>query len=461
MKFNKLKSNIFVACIILAGIVIVTSCKKYVEIPVGKGLLTNTQVYSTDSSATGATLALYTGNTNTSAVQNMSWLGGLSSDELQYTAGSDAGLIEFSKDAVSRTNTDNTSFWGYPYTLIYYANQNIAGINASTTLSTATKNQLLGENKFMRAFNFFYLVNYYGAVPLTLDPLPLNNAKLPRASTTAVYAQIVQDLKDAISEMSADYPGSSSYRIRPNKWAATALLARVDLYLKDYNDAATLSAQVINSGTYSLESLDNVFLNTSNEAILQFATPQGYSTIASDYLTDPMGNDVPPATMCLYSNFMSSFEAGDNRASSWVTSTTYNGVTYNEIYKWKLATAEDGNEYNMILRLAEMYLIKAECEAENNQITAAQADLNMIRNRAGLGNTTAATTAQLLTAILAERKVELFGEFAHRWFDLKRTGTAETVLKPLKPAFTSTSLLYPIPYSEILLNPNLTQNPGY
>jgi hypothetical protein len=144
-----------------------------------------------------------------------------------------------------------------------------------------------------------------------------------------------------------------------------------------------------------------------------------------------------------------------------VTSTTYNGVTYNEIYKWKLATAQDGNEYNMILRLAEMYLIRSEAEAEQGDLSTAQADLNVVRNRAGLGNTTASSQSDLLAAILQERKVEFFGEFSNRWLDLKRSGQLDAVMAPLKSTYKPTAALYPIPYSQILLNSNLTQNPGY
>jgi len=460
MKFKNILFNNTSIGFILLCIISISSCKKYVEISAGKGLLSTTQAFSTDSAATSTVLTIYSYYVNTYNVQYFSYLGGLSSDELQYT-GSDPGYTEFAQNSVSTSNGYDNDLWYYPYTEIGYTNQNIAGITASTGLSAATKSQLIGECKFMRAFNFFYMVNFYGAIPLSIDPIPLNNAKLPRASVAAVYSQIEADLKDAISDLPTAYVGNASLKIRPNKWAATALLSRVYLYQKDYADAATLASQVINSGTYSMASLNNVFVNTSSETILQFATQYGYSTIASSFLTATKGNTVPPATFVLYPTFMSSFEAGDNRATSWVTSTTYNGVTYNEIYKWKLATAQDGNEYNMILRLAELYLIRAEAEAQQGDITDAQADLNVVRNRAGLGNTTASTIDDLETAILKERKVEFFGEFSQRWLDLKRTGQADAVIAPLKSTYKSTSVLYPIPYSQVLLNPNLTQNPGY
>jgi hypothetical protein len=121
-----------------------------------------------------------------------------------------------------------------------------------------------------------------------------------------------------------------------------------------------------------------------------------------------------------------------------------------------------GNEYNVTLRLAEQYLIRSEARAQLTKISGAQADLDSVRIRAGLAKTTASTKDDLLTAIASERKVELFGEFSHRWFDLKRTGKADQVIGALKPAtWKSTAVLAPIPSDERLKNPSLTQNDGY
>jgi hypothetical protein len=112
--------------------------------------------------------------------------------------------------------------------------------------------------------------------------------------------------------------------------------------------------------------------------------------------------------------------------------------------------------------LAELYLVRAEALAMQNNLTAALSDLNMIRKRAGLSNLpTNLNKEQILSAISQERRVELFIEWAHRWFDLKRTGNAITVLRPLKPSLEESDLLYPIPYSQLETNPYLLQNPGY
>jgi hypothetical protein len=107
-------------------------------------------------------------------------------------------------------------------------------------------------------------------------------------------------------------------------------------------------------------------------------------------------------------------------------------------------------------------LIRAEARTHLEDINGARQDIDIIRNRAGLGNTDAATVNGLLEAVLHERQVELFLELGHRFFDLKRMGSADAVLSPIKLGWDATDVLLPIPESEILLNPNLLpQNPGY
>lgn len=438
-----------------------TSCKKYVDVGVSPNLVSTTQAFNSDASATSTIVSLYSYYPTTSGIRYASVLGGISSDEMQYTS-SDASVQQFAQDALVNTNSYSENYlWSYAYQVVRETNLAINGINSSASISAAAKSQLLGEAKFMRAFTYFYLVNFFGGVPLSLDPVELNNATLPRATTQAVYTQIITDLKDAVNLLPANYAGIANFKARPNKWAAAALLARVYLYNKDYVNAEALSTQVIGSGTYTLPAPSSAFINTSPEVILQFATQFGYSIFGSPFGAANTSTNVVLPTYALYPNFTKLFEKGDTRKTNWVDSLNYNGTKYYRIAKYKLATATAGNEYNVVLRLAEQYLIRAEARAQQGNIAGAQADINVVRTRAGLPNTTAATQGDLLTAIAAERKVELFGELAHRWFDLKRTGQTGKVLSPLKPTYKATSDLFPIPYSQLLINPALNQNPGY
>jgi hypothetical protein len=126
-------------------------------------------------------------------------------------------------------------------------------------------------------------------------------------------------------------------------------------------------------------------------------------------------------------------------------------------------------EYFMVLRLGEQYLIRAEARAKLGNSGGAQSDLNSIRNRAGLANYSGATDqTSLVTAILNERRHELFSEWGNRWFDLKRTGNIDAVMSVVTPqkskgttSWQSFQQLYPIPITELQLAPNITQTNGY
>ena len=119
-------------------------------------------------------------------------------------------------------------------------------------------------------------------------------------------------------------------------------------------------------------------------------------------------------------------------------------------------------ENSVILRLSEIYLIRAEARLMQGNTGNAKEDLNIIRRRAGLIDNSSNIQSEIADAILKERRVELFLEYGNRWFDLKRTQRADAVLGAFKPGdWQSTDALYPIPLDEIRKAPQLTQNQGY
>jgi len=449
--------------VIILLLIASTGCKKLVEVPPPIDQVISSEVFSNDQTATSAVVGLYSQMLSqpfTFIDGGMTFYPGLSADEIVNNS-PNADYDPFKNNAIPPSNYDiQYSLWGDAYKFIYQANDCIAGLNASTGVSAATKQQLTGEMEFSRALCYFYLVNLFGPVPLETTTNYTVNEVMPRTSTDLVYKQIIADLEDAESLLSTSYPASGP--TRPNKWTAEALLARVYLYTKDWKDAEATASAIINSGNYSLvKDLNGVFLANSPEAIWQLVpTDPSSNTVEGEYFIPYDPTVIPSFQVTSY--LLNAFESGDNRKTDWLASVTISGTTYTYPYKYKVQSGSTKTEYEMVFRLAEQYLIRAEAEAELNNIPAAVADINIIRERAGLPDLpTTLSQADCLKAIAQENRIEFFAEWGHRWFDLNRTGQADVVLGVEKPGWKPTDALYPISSYEIQINHNLTQNPGY
>lgn len=463
MKFMHAYKKTCSIIIILFIISLGAGCKKMIQIPAPEDQIIEPEVFSDDATATSAIDGIYSQAMSTNLLflnGALSIFPGLSADEIYNTSPS-SQLDPFTNDAipVNETTTLWNRLWKWGYTTIYQANACLEGLHNSTGLSITTRNQLTGETLFMRALCYFYLTNLFGNVPLITTTNYKINEHMQRTPSDSVYKQIISDLLDAQNLLNPDYPSDGP--IRPNKWAAAALLARVYLYQGNWSMAESETSEVINSGEYNLVSdVNQVFLANSPEAILQFIpVNQGFNT-AEGFAFIPFSVSYKP-TYAITSYLLNSFEPGDMRKTDWLKSQIVNGQTYYFPYKYKVRFSFSVTEYNMVLRLAEQYLIRAEARAEQNDLSGALADLDVIRNRAGLPDDTANDKTSILSAIMHERQVELFCEWGNRWFDLKRTGEINDVLSKEKANWTPTAALYPIPLTEIKRNPFLTQNPGY
>jgi hypothetical protein len=507
MQINyKKRGSLFTSiCYAMCAIIILTSsCKKFIDIGEPLTSITTAKVFTNNEDVNAVLAGLYSqmmsGSGGSFNFSNgaASVYAGLSSDELvTYFGAANSEEYQFERNKLLFNNIGPNTIWSPAYSNIYTANAALEGIDASnaTTFTDSARRQATGEFKFVRAFSYFYLTNFFGDVPLVLSSDFNITTKLPRSSQADVYKQIILDLQDAQALLPADYafvPGNE--RIRPNKQAAAALLARAYLYIKDWRNAEVQASNVINDSRYQLVGLNDVFLKNSNEAIWQLkpnktVPPFGindagkfnallrWEDLPIDerpfYLDkDFFGSIVDYITPPYYftPQLASSFEGGDQRKEVWAdfretpSVQPYDGVTIYYATKYKEVNSSPGQtEYYMVLRLAEQYLIRAEARAELDENTGAASDLNAIRTRAGLPSTTAAGKSALLDAVAQERRVELFTEFGHRWFDLKRTGKATAVLSAIatKTPFDPTQLLYPIPASELKNGPLLIQNPGY
>jgi len=450
-------------------------CKKFLEIDPPKNEVLTSQVFANDDGAKLAINGLYAGLYGAAFNGYTTRYAGFSADELTYYI-SNTTFDELQANKISVGNPGTESLWQGFYKTIYAANSIIENAEASTGMSSAYKIQAIGEAKFWRAFSHFYLVNLFGKVPLITVTDVKKTALAPRTSVDSVYGQIRADLMDAMNALPGDYAIAGGQRVRANKWAAAALLARVYLYTGDWAGAEAMSTAVIGNNDYTLLSsanIANVFKRNSTEAILQWIDDyngnalEGIFFMQYYYKFGYFDHRMQPG-------LLNSFETGDLRKTNWVLTKTYSNSggngTFSAPYKYHGNFAPPKEDNYTMLRLAEQYLIRAEARAQQNNISGAQADINMIRNRAGLANTAATGKASLMAAIEQERRVELFCEWGHRWFDLKRwpsltspaTKTrADDVLGSLKTTWMPTAVLYPIPQSAIVSNPNLEQNDGY
>jgi hypothetical protein len=465
MRFPFLNKSFSLSLIVILGFFFATSCKKFLEIPPPKTQAQTKEIFQNDQAAISAALGLYDKmHSNGLIITNggTSLYGGLSSDEIYNTWG-DADLSAFSSNSLL-PNSQGASgpFWQAAYKNIYQANAVIEGLAASSGVTESVKKMLRGEMLVGRALNYFYMVNFFGDVPYITATNYQQTSSIPRISVSNIYQNMIADLQEARSLLSPTYP--SAGRVRPNKWAATALLARIFLYQKDWANAELQSTEVINnSPTYVLVSnLDNVFLGNSKEAIWQLQ-PMSSGTLNTAEGVEFVPFDPSSTPNEAVTDFLlNAFEPNDQRKTKWLGVNNASGTTLYFPNKYKIAFNSTTTEYYIILRLAEQYLIRAEARAQLGNISGAASDLNTIRSRAGLPNTVANTQPQLLSAIEHERQVELFLEWGHRWLDLKRTGRINDVLGPEKsPNWQPTDALYPIPQFEIQTNPFLTQNPGY
>jgi len=490
---------------ILTGLMIITSaCNKMTDAGLPKNQLTDEVTFAADATAIAAITSTYATISNMNIppdpFKSIGLRAGLSADELTMFTGyppSRSGYDDLLKYYQNAVTPANATPWQQTYSFIFNANVAINSLNMATRLTPRVKEQLLGEMKFTRAFMYFYLVNLYGDVPLTLTADYTANQQVGRTPKAQVYQQIIQDLLEAQAVLSDGYVdgtllATTTERVRPNKWAATALLARAYLYTGDYINAETQASSVIaNSTLYSLPALNNAFLKNSTETIWS-VQPVGTLTLANTaegrVFTLPAANGPNPDNpVYLSTQQMAAFKPGDLRGTvgSWVGSVTVAGTTFYYPTKYKIGSVSAATaEYSMMLRLAEQYLIRAEARIMNGKIAEGLADLNALRSRARAASTvdlpnplpalsTTLSSTEALTAVLEERQAELFTEWGHRWLDLKRTGTVDavmTVVTPLKVISSSTPnnwnssyALYPIPQAELDRSPLLNgqQNPGY
>lgn len=482
-KLLKSKRITTVLSIALIG-VFSMGCEDFIEIDVPRNEIVAESVFSTDETVESALRGVYVEANLADRIFNsgLEQLTGIASDEVINLNISDNNYHEFFNNNVSPENDQVlTNLWQNGYRIISLANPIIENLPDNSAITPGLRDQALGEALFFRAFTHFYLVNLFGDIPYadTSDVQILNTAS--REPVPEVYEKIIDDLVVAHSLMVNDYSHANGNRIRFNQNTATALLARIHLYLEDWGNAEREASELINNPLYVLETdFNNIFIKDSRESIFQFDVPEiggngipqvRHAVVFNMFLEGffsflQPGSFANSGAYAMTEESLAAFETEDLRFTNWVGIKTLGEVSWNFPLKYKRSGFNPSSLLNphedfVIFRLAEQYLIRAEARVQQGDILGATEDLNVIRNRAGLANTTALDKPSLLAAIIQERRIEFFVEGGHRWMDLKRTNTIDEVLGITKSGWQPTDALFPIPQQELFNNSKLTQNPGY
>jgi tetratricopeptide (TPR) repeat protein len=407
-----------------------------------------------------------------------------SDDTTPVLSGSVTDQDEFDKFYLRTTNPFLASRWNDGYRGVYRCNTILDRIGA-VQMDETIKARITGEAKFLRALMYFNLVRVYGDVPLVLTEIsdPLEGYEYGRAPVADVYAQIIKDLTDAETVLPASYTGANVGRA--TRGAAKGLLGKVYLTRRQYAEAATKLKEVIDAGTYDLlpnyADLFRPANKNSRESLFEVQYKKGAigegSNFGNTYAPENSGNAVIPfgggGNNRPTADLVSAYETGDGRREVSLATSYVNAqgtrIDYNYIRKYldTPVTNGDAEDNWYVLRYADVLLLYAEALNESGQTAQALPFLNRVRQRAKVADKTGLGQAELRLAIEQERRVELAFE-GHRWFDLVRTGRALPVMNAkavtigIKTPLTENNLVFPIPQSQIDINPGqIKQNPGY
>jgi hypothetical protein len=380
-------------------------------------------------------------------------------------------------------------------TLLYLADANI---------DETVANQLEGELRFLRAFYHFVAVRYWGDIPLLMSPISTADQAyaITRTPVSQVYEAIIEDTEFAVSALPESYNSSNTGRV--TKWAARTMLAKVYMTLREFDKATSELQAIVSASKFDLlDDYADIFdpgNKNHAESIFEAQYKEGGEGETSNFIYQfsPVGSrgtvvlgpesgnsggkNIPTLDM------IDAYEVGDLRKEISVGYFDRDSDPLYYVKKYDHDTDPDfarTNDNWPIYRYADVLLMLAEALNEQSYQTGQPFNLlNQVRNRAGLSSLTPSelpNQGAFRDAIARERRVELAFE-NHRWFDLVRTGkavdvmTAFGIIEKTNPTLTppdflpydaeafkldERELLYPLPSNELVINPNMTQNPGY
>ena len=449
------------------------------------GTLDAGSFFQTSSDAVQAINAAYEPLLFNNENSNFYWaFGEVTSDEaIAGGDGSRAGIVELDFLTHTPRTSEFNDFWKLQYNGINQCNtviEKVPGIEMDEVL----QNRILGEAYFLRAYYYFLLTQVYGDVPMLLRITPPDELKIPKTPKSEIYQQIVADCEKAAAWLPTQTTGSNIGRA--TKGAAYALAAKTMVYNKNWNGALEYVAKVKGLGVYELmpNYLDNFTKETQNnsESVweIQHANLElGVGNSLNQWWRSKKVEGYGFAEVT--QEFFDAFDVDDPRRGFTVAKNNdnYFGFIYKPSYSSThygvkkflqdsstVSQPSDGDINYTAIRYDEVLLWEAEALAELGRVSEAQAPLEEVRARAraqaidpstALPMITTTDKTEMINAIRHERQVELGFEM-HRFFDLVRWGIAAEKLPDFQ---VGKHEVFPIPQTEIDLNPQLVQNAGY
>jgi hypothetical protein len=347
-------------------------------------------------------------------------------------------IIEFSQLNSYNVLADNTyleRIWSGPYIAINRCNTVLYHLtNTELNMAEERRAEYMAELLFIRALSYYNLTQLFKDIPLRLEPsFNANNLDMAKSSQNEVFTQIILDLKSANNVISHTNPHYIT------DLAVKTLLAKVCLFMGDYETAISYADTVIASDRRLLDNYEKIFTTEGGaESIFELR----FTKLSSDrnrlaeycYPTSLKGRyEIAPEQ-----DLIESFEPNDSRLNLFLGSPYY-------CNKYENISGGDDNIH--VFRLAELYLLRAEAKAlAGGDIISICNDINAVRNRAGLDSIQSDSYSELLQIIELERRHEFAFE-GHRWFDLVRTGRANQLL-----GIPVSKYYFPIPLSELNAN---------
>ncbi len=411
--------------------------------------------------------------------------------------GGDDGLEtkQLSEFIVQPDNPGVDDIWRGIWPGVANSNFVIHHVRRMDEIETGLKNRVVAEARFLRALYYFNGVRLFGGLPIILDPTS-DELMVSRAGVDATYDQIISDLVAAADVLPEAYNNERHHETgRATKGAALGLLAKVYLTMGEYELAEDHAQQVIDLDIYDLHAdyTRNFDPNVTNglESLfeVQYSSGSAFNQFEKRHqgfwgteFTNPRGSGLSPwggfGWGHVTKEFVDAYEDGDQRKTHtiWQNGDQWEDFTYASFYsstgfnikKWvrgsRSVTGMDSDLNFPVIRYADVLLTMAEAINEQGRPAEAEPFINEVRSRAGLGGLSGLTQEQMRARILHERRMEFAFE-GQWWFDLMRAGPdyAETYFHDRgKDNFDRTKhILLPIPRTEMDLNRNMEQNPGY